>query len=186
MYSSYYPPVDTVEYPGGGFLAIYFAVLLLAAVVELVGTWKVYDKLGGGLKGWHCIIPFYGFYALAKRCWSRKAAGWILACSILAVLSIFLLFIPLIPIIVAAETGDMTDSTLGSMMSMMMLIYIVMIILGTVLGVMEIITYVKMVEQFDCSQAYVIGVILLPVVFMAILGFSKNIHVISGGSEASA
>lgn len=64
----------------------YLFIVLLAAVVAIIGVWKMYQK--AGQPGWAAIVPIYNIYVLIKV--AGRPGWWLL-----------LYFIPLINIVVA-------------------------------------------------------------------------------------
>lgn len=96
---------------------------LIAAVLTIVGCWKVFSKAGE--PGWAAIIPFYNQYILSKITFGN---GWLF----------LLLFIPIVN------------------------------------GVFMIIMMYKLSKSFGHGIGYFIGLLLLPFVFLLILGFDKS------------
>jgi len=57
-----------------GLLLVGFAVLLVFAIVEIIGLWKVFQK--AGQPGWAAIVPIYGSWILFEI--SGKPGWWAL------------------------------------------------------------------------------------------------------------
>ena len=50
---------------GATILAIVLVVFLIAGlIISIIALWKVFEK--AGKKGWHSIIPFYGYWVLTE------------------------------------------------------------------------------------------------------------------------
>lgn len=64
---------------------------LIVFVVTVISQWRVFQMLG--LRGWECIIPFYGTFALGVAIDAMQIAVIALACS---AAGIVLAFIPVI------------------------------------------------------------------------------------------
>lgn len=85
MYNSYY---NSYSYPDssvalgamlGGILATYGIILLVVAIVELVGMWKMFTKAGEA--GWKCLIPIYNLVVLFKI---AGISPWLVLCFLLS------------------------------------------------------------------------------------------------------
>ena len=63
------------------FWAAYSVVIIVAAVISIIATWKIFTK--AGKPGWASIIPFYSQYLLFEMVGMK---GWY----------IFLIFIPIV------------------------------------------------------------------------------------------
>lgn len=53
---------------------------LIWMIAELVGTWKLFVKMGE--PGWKCLIPFYGEYTRYKRIWNTRMYWWSLVAAL--------------------------------------------------------------------------------------------------------
>ena len=58
---------------------IYLGVILILAVIETVGKWQVYKKMG--IPPWKCLIPYYNNYVEYKTVWRKEffflLRGWL-------------------------------------------------------------------------------------------------------------
>lgn len=106
-----------------GFLAIYSIAISTIAILEVIGFWKTYKKMG--FEGWESIIPFYNSFVLYKCVWGN---GWF-----------FLL--ELIPI-------------------------------GGIIA--KMITLFQLAKRFNKSSGFGIGLMLIPWLFIFILGIEKD------------
>lgn len=50
----------------------YYIVMIVIAVLEIIGMWKIFEK--AGLPGWYAIIPYFNLYWLFKISWGN---GWL-------------------------------------------------------------------------------------------------------------
>lgn len=79
------------------FLLVFFPALALA-VLQLVATWRIYQK--AGKPGWACLIPFYNFYVLLEIV--GKPGWWLIW-----------MFIPLANIIVSIWVTNLLSKSFG-------------------------------------------------------------------------
>lgn len=81
---------QTTSNNSSGFGAViawfYFSVIILAAIVAVIGIWKMYQK--ADQPGWAAIVPVYNVYVLIKV--AGRPEWWII-----------LYFIPLVNIIIS-------------------------------------------------------------------------------------
>lgn len=140
------------------FMIFYYVICFGAAVFQYICLWKIFVK--AGQEGWKCLIPVYNFIVLFK----------------FIGLSPYLLFVYLLPFLLVF--GIFIISFLLAMgvevfyiMFFFMIIYFVVI-----LGVyaLNIIYMIYLGKAFNKSAAFIVGLVLLPVVFQAILAFDKK------------
>ncbi len=48
----------------GNHLIIIFPIIAALTILQIVATWRIYEK--AGQPGWTCLIPIYNFYVLLK------------------------------------------------------------------------------------------------------------------------
>ena len=153
-------------------------ISLAAAVLIIVALWKIFDK--AGKPGWHALIPFLNIYDLIQICWTKKIAKAVLIVSICGAAVMFVG-----AIILGATIGSSAAYNLfgfggyavlerggaGVVMSGM-LIGLASIAL-CVAAVFMIIAYVKLGQAFGKSGGFLVGLVLLSVVFLPILAFGQ-------------
>ena len=49
---------------------IYLGVILILTVIETVGKWQVYKKMG--IPPWKCLVPYYNIYVEYKAVWRKE------------------------------------------------------------------------------------------------------------------
>lgn len=130
-------------------MSFFFVAL---AVLEIVGAWFTYEK--ADIPGWKCIIPFYDSYVLADRVANDDIAAWLVVCQ--AVTTI----------------GSVMMQADAPLVAELMTILTLVAGIGTI--VLECIVYDKLSQGFGHGAGYVVGLLLLPVVFYPILGFSRT------------
>lgn len=69
---------------GGGFVLVFWLVLLAVAIVTIAGTWKTFEK--AGKPGWGAIVPIYNTYLMLKI---GGNSGWWLLGLMVPVLNFF-------------------------------------------------------------------------------------------------
>ena len=135
----------------GGLLSILYNVL------SIIGSWKIYKKLGE--PGWKCIIPFYNVWVEYKYIWNTKMAIWNIALSLGGAL-----------IMQIAAQGTALYY-LGS----------AAFLAGWVICIMG---YHKLSKAFGKGAGFTVGLVLLTGLFQIILGFGKSQYI--GNSCQSA
>ena len=129
---------------------IYLGVILILTVIETVGKWQVYKKMG--IPPWKCLVPYYNIYVEYKAVWRKE---------------LFFLWLPL----TIAEfflPGMYEDIGL--------LLRLIVIAVSISRMVVMFLFCEKMAKAFDKGLGYAIGLFLVPFIFYPIIGFSKNIH----------
>ena len=135
---------------------IYLGVILILAVIETVGKWQVYKKMG--IPPWKCLIPYYNNYVEYKTVWRKE---------------FFFLWLPL-TIAELFLPGMYEDIGL--------LLRLIVIAVSISRMVVMFIFCDKMARSFDKGLGYAIGLFLVPFIFYPIIGFSKNIHYVHNNS----
>lgn len=135
---------------------IYLGIILILAIIETVGKWQVYKKMG--IPAWKCLIPYYNNYVEYSTVWSKEIFFLWLALTIAEFIMPGMyedIGLPLRLIVIAITVGRMA----------VMLIFCK-----------------KMAKAFDKGLGYTLGLFLLPFVFYPILGFSKNVYYVHKNS----
>lgn len=66
------------------YLAV-FAVSLIMGILQIIATWKLYEKAGED--GWKAIIPVYNYFVMIKIATGKYTLGWVyLAISVLYII----------------------------------------------------------------------------------------------------
>ena len=130
------------------FGALYLLMAFVLWVIEVVGKWQVYRKLG--IPSWKCLIPYYNNYVEFKRVWEvNYFIIWLVA-------SICLIFLP-------ALTDDIGLFMRLLVLAVTLLQYAVYFVFC-----------MKMAEVFQKGIGWAAGLFFLPFVFYPILGFSRD------------
>lgn len=155
-YHGFISPVGVGMLTHGVFTVIAFAYLLSIAlcVLTIVGRWFTYRKMG--MPGWKSIIPFYNDYVLADTVSDDGIAAWLVLCDAVCCLT----------------TVMLSDITSGSMAEDI-LAFLAMVS-GIAAVVLTCVVYHRVSQGFGHDAGYTVGLVLLPVVFFPILGFSNN------------
>ena len=135
---------------------MYLGIVLVLAIIETVGKWQVYKKMG--ISPWKCLIPYYNNYVEYSAVWRKEFFfTWL-------VLTIAELILP----------GMYED------IGMLLRLIVIVITIGKM--VVTFLFCTKMTKAFDKGIGYSIGLFLLPFVFYPILGFSKHISYVHNNS----
>lgn len=130
-------------------LVLLVALVVLACfVIQLVAEWKLVNKLGG--RGWSQVIPVYNAWELARVAGCEQPM--VIAYTVLT------------GVTVAASAlgsllGDASGSAIGTC--------------GLALFVVNVLVMRQVAARFGKSGGFVVGMVLLPVVFVSILGLGS-------------
>lgn len=165
----------------------WFIYLFVCAFI-LFAQWRMYEKLG--LKGWYVLIPVYDMYVLAKRVWDEKHAKILLWLQLASLLSIFVVIFSLIGSIASMATiysvggsPALAKALLGTIGGWILL-YLALTVLSIAIFVFKIMVYHRLSKTFGHDTGFTIGLVLVPVVFMAILGLSSSEKVVDTADKA--
>ena len=132
------------------YFGIIFVVSVVPAILQLIGQWKTYKKMGE--PGWACLVPYYNIYVVCKRC-SKMIYFKMLIGGTIAMTVASLFFI----------AGD-GAALFGA------LIYIATYI---VLIVAVAKMYGDWSRCFGYSTGFAVGMFFIPWIFFMILGFGN-------------
>lgn len=138
------------------FAILVLGVGLLFTIFSIVCWWKIYKKMGE--PGWASIIPIYNSFVLFRRVWDVKA---------------FFAFLGTIALSIA---GSMLLSAANAMnIEPLKLIGIVVSFISALaMIIIFAIAYFKMCDKFNKGVGFFILFLLLPIVGLPILAFSKD------------
>lgn len=164
----YYEP----QYPSVGATALLtmvtvFAIFacLLLLILQVIAHWKLFQK--AGQPGWKSLIPFYSAYVLFGIAW-KKSMFWA-TMAIVAVSSI------VSNIFISSATQMAMLNRITTYSTIMMATSFFLLLTCAVLSlVIQIILSVHLSRAFGHGGGYAIGLILLPTIFMLILGLGNS------------
>lgn len=123
--------------------------LLVLLIIELVGKWQVYKKMG--LAPWKCLIPFYSTYLEFGKVWESKYfAVWMV---------LYILYL---------VTPGFFDRGLGFFLRLFVLV------ISVALFVVNFILCLKFSHAFHAGIGMAVGLFFLPFIFFPVLGFSRE------------
>ncbi len=176
-----------------GFLAIYLVIAGIVWLLTIIAKWIIYKK--AGQPGWAAIIPFYHKFVLFKISW-KNALVVFLVWLILSIGSSISGFKSLgdfaesykepesiSEMSSGEEEKSMTSEQLNDLVKSISDASEetnkssgneIVSIIGTILGIIEIITNVKLAKAFGHGTGFAIGLIFLNFIFMLILAFGKS------------
>ncbi len=126
---------------------VLLAILVVGAcfVVQLVAEWKLVNKLGG--RGWSQVIPVYNAWELARVAGCEQPM--VIAYTVLTGVTVAASAL-------SGVLGDASGSAIGTC--------------GLALFVVNVLVMRQVAGRFGKSTGFVVGMVLLPVVFVSILG----------------
>lgn len=125
-------------------------VLLVYALLMIASRWRIFKKAGTG--GWKALIPVYSEYTLYKIAWKRKY--------FFVMLLFTVLFYALLEVAAYLQNFGI-------------LCLIAAILSGNALLATAIISRLRLAKAFGKGDGFAIALIVLPVIFMPVLGFGK-------------
>ena len=131
-------------------IATFGIFILIWYILQVVGYWKLFEK--AGKPGWHSIIPILNTYDQFDLCWNGIFG-------------------------VIYMVGLFASSYLSRMGQENQTMSIVAGVIGFVCLVIDIIGNYKLAKAFDRGIGTFIGLMLLPPIFMMILGFGDAQYV---------
>lgn len=158
------------------FLVGFWVVYLGVAVLAIIAKWKVFEKAGE--PGWAAIIPFYKDYILFKLSWGN---GWYFLLTavpaLIAQIAYVSVYMSLIGqgVISAYGAGFDDYSVLTAMISSLAGFGLLMSLISLGVLAVKIIAGIKLAKAFGQGGGFAAGLILLNLIFLCILAFSKEI-----------
>lgn len=137
---------------------------LLIVAFSIVSLWFILTKVGE--EGWKSLIPFYNGYMLFKISGKRNLWGGYLAALIAEIILLpigYLLFF----------VGAFRSDSLAIVGLIVLILAFIMTIIGIILNIKM---NIALGHKFGKSGGFIVGMILLNIVFYGILAFDKNIE----------
>ena len=152
-------------------------ISIAIAVLMIIALWKVFKK--AGKPGWHALIPFLNVYDLYIIAWKKKVAVSMLIVSICTFVLTFAGVIMFIgglggSFLSFFTHGYQIDNSIDGPVTMFFVGLGVMLLgacCSIVCLVFMIINYVKLGQAFGKSGGFLVGLALIPIVFVCILAF---------------
>ena len=131
------------------YMSIFLMLVMLAFIIPMIiGMWKVFDKAGQA--GWKCLVPVYNLVVMLKIV--GKPMWWVICI-----------------------TGSAFVSVLGTALGMAGMIYLIFSFALTILcWVFSIWMLNMMSKSFGKEEGFTAGLVLLPFIFIPILGFGSS------------
>lgn len=134
-------------------LLIASAVVIVFGVITIVANWRIFEKAGE--HGWCCLIPFVNGHVSHRIAW-HPFFYWV---GVLASLGL--------------ETLNTMQLSTGVNMPYISLVSLVLS-LGSLL--LFIAYNVKLSRAFGHGVGFAVGLMLLPMIFIPILGFGSSVY----------
>ena len=167
-YSYYYEPslaghrLDAILAVFGVFV---FVVALMLLILRLIAHWKLFQK--AGQPGWKALIPVYSEYTLYGIAW-KKSMFWVaFAVELVSSIPGSILSSAFTQMSVAG--GVSVANVAGTAVGVLLLIACIVVNM-----VIQIMLSVHLSRSFGHGGGYAVGLILLPDIFMLILGLGTS------------
>ena len=138
------------------FSLIFFVVELAIITVMIVATWKLYKKAGE--PGWAAIVPFYNSYIMYKISGKKNLFWGSLVCGIGTAISYAVMLI---------GDPDINVALIGVCAVLLLVFAIASLVL-------RILMCIGLAKSFGHGGGFACGLIFLNIIFICILGFSKE------------
>ena len=154
-------------------------ISLAIIVLMVIALWKIFKK--AGKPGWHAIIPFLNMYDLFIIAWKKKVG---VAMLILSICTFVITIAGVIMFVVGLggsfisffAHGYRIDNGISGPVTMF-IVGLGLMLLGAccsiTCAVFMIINYVKLGKAFGKSGGFLVGLALVPIVFLCILAFGS-------------
>ncbi len=129
----------------------YLAAMIATTAIEVIALWRVFAKAGE--RGFASLIPYYSDYVIYKLSWDRQAFLNFILYEILS--------------LILGCLADVLPDVIGLALG------ICSMIAGMTALVYEIRVSVKLASSFGKGASFGWGIVLLPAVFLSILGFGE-------------
>ena len=149
---------------------------MLLSIYSIILKWFLFEKCGE--EGWKSIIPFYNTFTFFKL---GKAKGWGIAQIIAQVFMIVALIVYYIAffgaIFAMAAMSDKSDA--GAAAGIFSILFtsvgtlFLLLISFAVMGINMVGAY-KLGKQFHLDTGFLVGMVLIPIVFESIITFSAE------------
>ncbi len=147
------------------FFLVFYGIILLAslavAVVQIIATWKLYEKAGE--PGWSSIVPIYYYMQQIKIATGSFKLAWIY----LGLSAVYTLVCCLIPL---AELADSPDTAMTITVIAMILCVVIIVPICIIAGYVSY----MFAKSYGKSQAFCILSIFFPQIMVIIMGFDKT------------
>ena len=162
------------------FSLIFFVVELAILTVMIVATWKLYKKAGE--PGWAAIVPFYNSYIMYKISGKKNLFWGSLVCGIGAVISYAVMLIEAYepdPYYYRAryKGGQFYSYSYGNPdinVALIGVCAVLLLVFAIVSLVLRILMCIGLAKSFGHGGGFACGLIFLNIIFICILGFSKE------------
>ena len=162
------------------FSLIFFVVELAIITVMIVATWKLYKKAGE--PGWAAIVPFYNSYIMYKISGKKNLFWGSLVCGIGAVISYAVMLIEAYepdPYYYRARYrgGQFYSYSYGDPdinVALIGVCAVLLLVFAIVSLVLRILMCIGLAKSFGQGGGFACGLIFLNIIFICILGFSKE------------
>lgn len=122
-------------------------IALILALLIIVAEWKIFTK--AGQRGWTCIIPILNTFVLVKLV--KRPMWWAVVLTITGF---------------AAGGANSADGVLAA----------ILWALGVIAVVVYILVQLALAKAFGHGIGYALGLIILPFIFMLILGYGSSTY----------
>ncbi len=162
------------------FSLIFFVVELAIITVMIVATWKLYKKAGE--PGWAAIVPFYNSYIMYKISGKKNLFWGSLVCGIGTAISYAVMLIEAYepdPYYYGARYrgGQFYSYSYGNPdinVALIGVCAVLLLVFAIASLVLRILMCIGLAKSFGHGGGFACGLIFLNIIFICILGFSKE------------
>ncbi|MEE0888469.1 MAG: DUF5684 domain-containing protein [Candidatus Saccharimonadaceae bacterium] len=148
----------------GGIFATFAIIALFFYVLLVIAEWKIFEKAGE--KGWKAIIPIYNVYIMFKIVNMTSWFWWSIAVSICASLTFTLN---------GFNPYNMTTEQIANYNFLTNPAVLIVTVVSCIIDIYIAITYAYRTSKvFGHGIGYTFGLLLLPNIFLLILGFGSS------------
>ena len=174
----------TTQFADGGGIINIIGLLpnmlsLAMSVLVIIGYWKIFAKAGE--EGWKSLIPFYNLYIILKI--SKKPKWWLIMMIVGSVLGSILMMAGITFLLIgigSAFAGSGADASLLTIGIVLLLISGAALITTFVFNCLMMSGLAK---AFGQGAGITVGLILLPYVFVPVLGLGSYRYVLGGEGD---
>ena len=148
---------------------------MLLSIYSIILKWFLFEKCGE--QGWKSLIPFYNTYTYFKL---GKAKGWGIA-EIIAqpflIVALIVYYISFFGVIIAmAAASNQSDASAAGIVSALFASVgsIFLILIATAVSAFKMVGAYKLGKQFNLDTGFLVGMVLIPIVFESIITFSAE------------
>lgn len=145
---------------------VIYTFIITIVLFLLASNWKVFEKAGHA--GWMSMIPILNTVVLLRIC--SKPRWWVVPIASMSIAPLLPLFLLLAAVIAASMESSASMIVFTGLVGLIG-------IAGIVGSILWIFTTISLSRQFGKGNGFALGLLLLPVVFVPVLGFGNAMYI---------